>query len=704
LSAGSGIVSLKASGRTAAHDAGVLVEVGASQAQSHHGPELTVGAASIGADASTMRTAYSLALRGDVTDALRIDAMLATQLNDDPLALRSVALLGAPVGGSRVRISGAHGAIEAGRVALRLPELGGLNMGGDGVALDWHVPDGSTLNVATARQAGAFGPGGTQAALQWSSRPAPLTLRLGASRLDERQTTGRRLDAVTADLRYAPSRRSAVSVELAERQFENGRGVGAAGEASWDRDASRGRVRVFHAPGGAAAFAMARNGAMLETQGRLGARWQAAAQAWMMGDEGFDGSALRTSGGAFSPSVRVGTRADVGLSASYVRYASGAGAAHRHDAQQELMARGGMDLGVVRWDAEAGTERSVRGSSADGQRLSEVTARSVARSSLAVPTEHGTLSVRGSFRTASTFLASEGLIDLQLAGVRPIPGFHALTIDGGVQRVYLNRTGLSSVHAVVGLALPGGLRVLAGAQRDALMAVGGMGGGMVYSLRVERSSLAPGFAHFAQRSGVVYLDLNDNGVLDHGEPGLPGIIVRAGSARATTDRSGHYELNADAGAPSVDVRTLEEGMRLGAPAKAGSRDIPVRATSRLDVVVRREESFGRQATVPASIIVSVRDAAGKEWVVVADASGRAHFDALPSGTYLVSAASDNENAPLRIEPVTVRIVAGVGKAPHVELVSRARPIRFQGGTLNSSSTINSTQQQSIGGNGQGVKQ
>jgi hypothetical protein len=126
-------------------------------------------------------------------------------------------------------------------------------------------------------------------------------------------------------------------------------------------------------------------------------------------------------------------------------------------------------------------------------------------------------------------------------------------------------------------------------------------------------------------------------------------------------------------------------------------------------VVRREESFGRQATTLASIIVSARDAAGKEWVVVADASGRAHFDALPSGTYIISAASDNENAPLRIEPVTVRIVAGAGKAPHVELVSRARPIRFQGGTLNSSSTLNSTHQQSTNGtatsgNGQGARQ
>jgi hypothetical protein len=235
--------------------------------------------------------------------------------------------------------------------------------------------------------------------------------------------------------------------------------------------------------------------------------------------------------------------------------------------------------------------------------------------------------------------------------------------------------------------LPGGLRLLAGAQRDALIMASTTRPGTIFSLRVERASVAPGFSHLAQRTGVVFLDLNDNGERDRGEPGLAGVVVRAGAQRATSDRSGRYMLPTDDATPAIDVRSLADGQRAGEQARRVGRDLPVRVTTRLEVSVRREQPFGRAATATGSIIVRARDAAGREWSVVADAAGRAQFDALPSGLYSVSAESDNANAPLRIEPASVRIDARDAAVLRVELVSRGRPIRMQGGGTNNGSSM-----------------
>jgi hypothetical protein len=679
LAAGSGLVTLRANGAASGHDASVLVEVGENRVHQARGPELVLGAASIGGTDGALRQAWSLAMHGDVANGLSVDATLATRLTNDPMALRSAALLGVPMGGNHLRLSGALGTIEAGRVALRLPELGGLGLGGDGVALDWRVQDGSVLQVALAHQAGALGAGGMQAAVQWASREAPLTLHLGASLLDERRSTGRHLEAFSAGARFAPSRSGALSIDLAERAFDGGRGLGFGSEFTWDAAGTRGRVRAFHAPGGSGAFAMARDGALLEGQWQVSNRVHAAAQAWTMRDDAFDGSALRTAGGSFTPAVRLGDHVDAGLTASFVRYATGIESARRGDTQAEFTAHLGATLGTLRIDADAGSERSARNAQLGGSRLNEYTARAITRGSLSVPTTFGTFSVRGGFRTANAYLASEGTVDAQVAGVHPIPSWHALTLDGGLQRTYLDRAAVSAAHAVLGLTLPGGFRLLAGVQREALMAATGSAPGTTYSLRIERASLAPGFARLSQRTGIVFLDLNDNGVRDRGEPGLPGIIVRAGSRSSTTDQSGRYDAMDEGGSPVIDVRTLAEGQRAGTAAHPGSRDLPVRATARLDVSVRREESFGRHAGAAVAIIVSAKDATGHEWVVVADDKDRAHFDALPTGDYVVTAASNNVDAPLRIEPTRVHVDAGAPQPIQLELVSRARPIRMQGG-------------------------
>jgi hypothetical protein len=504
-------------------------------------------------------------------------------------------------------------------------------------------------------------------------------VQLGASTLDESESTGRRLDAFTVGARLAPNHTASFGVDVAERRFAGGRGLGMGADMSWDRPSTRGRVRVFHAPGGAAAFAMARDGAFFESQLHLRGGWQAAGQTWYTSDDAFDGTALKTTGGSFTPSRQIGASGEAGMTISFTRYETGAGPTRRAYSEQLFAARMAFTVGALRWEAEAGEEHSIREARFAGQLVHEYGTRSLARTSVSLPSTMGTISVRGSFRTASTALASEGSVNIQVTDVHPIPGWRALTLDGGTQRMYLGTAGMSSAHAVLGVALPAGLRVLLGVQREALLASSTGAGNTSYSLRLERTSQAPGFARLSQRSGVVFLDLNDDGHRDRGEPGLPGVAVRLGGHTATTDGSGRYSLPVETGTLVIEARSLAEGQRVRPPDHAGSHDLPVRTTSRLDVHVRREEGFGKRNTIVAAIIVSARDSAGKEWMVTADEGGRAHFDALPAGDYVVSAASDRAEAPLRVEPVTVHITANASRAATVELVSRARPIRMQGG-------------------------
>jgi hypothetical protein len=59
-------------------------------------------------------------------------------------------------------------------------------------------------------------------------------------------------------------------------------------------------------------------------------------------------------------------------------------------------------------------------------------------------------------------------------------------------------------------------------------------------------------------SGTVFLDINDNGVQDPGEPGLPGqIIFSSGSSGVVTDANGHYQITVQAaGTYTLNQMTL----------------------------------------------------------------------------------------------------------------------------------------------------
>ncbi|MCX5761025.1 MAG: NEW3 domain-containing protein [Gemmatimonadetes bacterium] len=66
LSAGSGLVALQATDASAVHGAGVLVEVGATRAASHLGPEMVMGVANVRDATGALQQAYSFALQGPV--------------------------------------------------------------------------------------------------------------------------------------------------------------------------------------------------------------------------------------------------------------------------------------------------------------------------------------------------------------------------------------------------------------------------------------------------------------------------------------------------------------------------------------------------------------------------------------------------------------------------------------------------------------
>jgi hypothetical protein len=82
-------------------------------------------------------------------------------------------------------------------------------------------------------------------------------------------------------------------------------------------------------------------------------------------------------------------------------------------------------------------------------------------------------------------------------------------------------------------------------------------------------------------TGVVYRDLDDDGVHDAGEPGLPGIVLRSGSRSAITDANGVYSfsnisstinIRADAGWFRSQCRSAYSGPSSGASYTASCPD------------------------------------------------------------------------------------------------------------------------------------
>ncbi|MGK7312780.1 MAG: carboxypeptidase regulatory-like domain-containing protein [Candidatus Longimicrobiales bacterium M2_2A_002] len=141
--------------------------------------------------------------------------------------------------------------------------------------------------------------------------------------------------------------------------------------------------------------------------------------------------------------------------------------------------------------------------------------------------------------------------------------------------------------------------------------------------------------------GIVFEDLDADGVRDPGEPALPGVTVRLGVLETRTDGEGEFRFeDAIEGSLRVDTRTLELGLMVPPDAylpNSGAVAIPVVRTAALELIMfldRDGDDVRDEAEeAAAGVVVSLMAEDGRTRHAAADAEGRVRISALSPGRY-----------------------------------------------------------------------
>lgn len=685
ITAGGTSIQLSAVGRGISAQAQTIVEVGATREQAATDAlRVNSSVSYLTGNNNLAKSVASMSVAGPLLPGVEVSGELVTRIDQgDARAIRGASTIGLPVAGSRLRFSGTRGSVEFGRLSVRLPELAGRAVGGDGVALTLRAA-GQFGAVAVTDESGEI----SQGALTWAGGRGPLTVEAAAVRLRGGflgAADTRALDALSVGARVSMPAGSSLGVEVAERTGFMGRDLGMAADFQWQGRAGRASVRAQHAPGGSSALALARDAVNAETMLKFGESWALNSYAWHAQDGGADAISLSSTGGAVNPARRIGRDGEIGLLASMTEFTSANAQTEQASRDLELGVRVVGRISSLRWDLEGTTRSQQRETRMQTVTMMDRADRLGVRSGLTLPSRIGAISVRGGYAQANATQASEASFEVQASELRPIPALPWLTLDGTLQRSYLGRAAMDQAQLSARAFLPGDITVQLGLVRESWTGTQLVPSRSTVALRISRAARLAGAARWRVRTGVVFEDLDDDGTRDDDEPAVSGVTLRSGQQSVTTDREGRFRLEATAAAPEIDVRTLRLDQRPGSVAASDRWAIPVRTVGRLAVVVRRRadplEIVGNMR--PKTIIVSARNAAGAEWRATLGRDGIARFDALPVGAYTITAEDADDANALRMEARTVTVHRGSGlpgtPMPEVELVERDRPVRLQGG-------------------------
>ena len=203
----------------------------------------------------------------------------------------------------------------------------------------------------------------------------------------------------------------------------------------------------------------------------------------------------------------------------------------------------------------------------------------------------------------------------------------------------------------------------------------------VVSTKIRRAMSVPAIRNGAL-SGIVFRDINANGVRDRNEGGMTGAVIRIDGDVATSDAQGRFALGRSR--PSqieLDPRSLPAGWMAG-PRLMGdnaSIELAVIPTAPVEITIRLTSTQGLDT---ASVhferaVIFVRDSLGRQWNGAPNARGFMRFDALPPGVYQISADLSRVGETLVLPAeLPVAIVEGGGLPLKIELPVSPRTIRL----------------------------
>jgi hypothetical protein len=600
--------------------------------------------------------------------------------------------------------------LRLGGVGVSFSELTGQGAGGRGLSFGW---ESDRLSIKTALAGRELGMGSTStlagegespsvAGARVSTRVSPgLWLTGTLAHLDEgRVQYGRQLDVVGVGAILPTFFGGAFENEVALRRYSGGSGLGLFSEYTRTSARERVQVRLIEAPGGAQAYASANRALSGSVSHALSEQWQLGGQGWFTQNSTTTGERANSRGLAVSPQHYFSRSFSVGMDVGTSHQTLAARAASFGNDEEHVSAtmnyvigtQTGMSLGTS-------AARVTRGVNFDSSQTAS--ALTSGRTGINAAISRGTEHFGSLLLTAQASKDDEFTVGLprqnQLAARLDrfplyFPGGSHLYATGIIQRLgwFGDRPAVTTLRGELTAELPYGFGLTFAADRNPLVSVAGAGP-WTTALRVTRMNYltVPSFLRGGARSGLVYQDLNGNGVQDAGEPGMPGVIIRRGDQFVTTDDDGTFRFEA---APEphterlrIDPRTLPAGwMERGTPiAEADARRvkaigiIPTSAV-RLRFTTRRDD-LGAAGDIDLSrVVVTARDSLGRAYLAQPGDSGRQSFAALPPGSYQLTVDPSAAGAQLQVAQAPAGFRVGAERTGHdYEVVLSTRSVKLK---------------------------
>jgi hypothetical protein len=618
---------------------------------------------------------------------LSVSGRLSAPVPADPATGRALAMLGYSSQSNYLSLASPKWGATVGTTGVSLSDLTGQSVFGRGASLRLSSDRGQVRLLSASPFAGG-GFGWTQSSLVAATGAANVganVLTAFLVHLRDSTYTVRALDAAGAGIEARPWTDGIISGELAARSYRNGNGLGAAAVLQSPVAGGELDLRITHAPGGTAAFAPASDALTIAADRAFG-RLRTDASFWSSRDDRPADGNFASTGWALAPSFPVLP----GLSiTSYLQGSSFSASGEQgrfESTQRDLGARGVLLRSGFALSADSRISVVSRAVDAAVTSVQDESRRVTNRLRLDHVGARGEFGVGGSVETSvagSTSMQPQTTVDAHIDRLQVVPWFPHLTMSGTAQRFQVGDATLTTTRLEANLDVQRTTRIVAGVERGTARDAAGVLR-TVLTLKVERAASLPGLGRRAM-SGVVFQDRNGNGVRDPGEPGAADIVVRRGSESAVTDANGVFRLDAAlTGRTEIDSRSLPGGWLQSPRSIAGASNdlalgvIPVAALDIEVVLATGTESDARSVRIGTATLI-LRDSTGRAWIARTNAASRATFDALPVGTYQLTAELEGASEPLLVDAIPRLDLTGASGRQRVTVTVRRRPLKiFQG--------------------------